>query len=113
MELYFPERKVHMIYRRFASAIVFSILATLAPAQTPTPESSNLSDNHIGQKAMSRVTGIGGVFLKAKDPAMLRAWYKTHLGIDVQVWGGAKFRWVDAAGHPTAGTTAWMVGDGK
>lgn len=62
---------------------------------------------------MTRVTGIGGIFLKAKDPAMLRDWYKKHLGIDVQVWGGAKFRWVDGSGHPTAGTTAWMVGDGK
>jgi len=65
-----------MIYRRFAGAIVFSILATLARAQTITPDSSNRSDNHIQQKAVSRVTGIGGIFLKAKDPAMLRAWYK-------------------------------------
>jgi len=62
---------------------------------------------------MKRVTGIGGVFLKAKDPATLRAWYKTHLGIDVQVWGGASFRWVDGAGQPVAGTTAWSINDGK
>lgn len=61
---------------------------------------------------MSRVTGIGGVFFKARDPAMLRAWYKKHLGIDVQVWGGAKFRWVDDSGNATAGTTAWSIGDG-
>jgi predicted enzyme related to lactoylglutathione lyase len=102
-----------MIYRRFAGAIVFSILATLASAQTIAPDSSNPSDNHIGQKAMSRVTGIGGIFLKARDPAMLRAWYKTHLGIDVQAWGGTAFRWVDTSGHPIAGKTAWSVGDGK
>ena len=62
---------------------------------------------------MSRVTGIGGIFLKAKDPEMLRGWYKAHLGIDVQVWGGTSFRWVDSAGQPTAGTTAWMIGDGE
>ena len=62
---------------------------------------------------MSRVTGIGGIFLKAKDPAMLRAWYKEHLGIDVQAWGGTSFRWVDDAGQATAGTTAWFIGDGK
>ncbi len=49
---------------------------------------------------MKRVTGIGGVFIKAKDPKNLRAWYKTHLGIDVQTWGGATFRWGDSADVP-------------
>jgi predicted enzyme related to lactoylglutathione lyase len=61
---------------------------------------------------MKRVTGIGGVFFSANDPAKLRSWYKTHLGIDVQEWGGAAFRWVDAAGAPTNGTTVWSIGDG-
>ena len=61
---------------------------------------------------MKRVTGIGGVFFRANDPVELRSWYKTHLGIDVQEWGGAAFRWVDAAGAPTNGTTAWSIGDG-
>lgn len=58
---------------------------------------------------MKRVTGIGGVFFHAEDPAALRAWYKAHLGIDVQDWGGAAFRWVDAGGHPVKGTTAWCI----
>lgn len=62
---------------------------------------------------MKRVTGIGGVFFKAKDPQALGAWYRTHLGIDVQSWGGASFDWVDEAGKPTGGTTAWCVGDGS
>lgn len=64
------------------------------------------------KSTMKRVTGIGGVFIKAKDPDKLCAWYKTHLGIDVQTWGGASFRWVDEAGVPTNGQTAWFVGDG-
>jgi predicted enzyme related to lactoylglutathione lyase len=62
---------------------------------------------------MKRVTGIGGVFIGAKDPAKLGTWYKTHLGIDVQEWGGAAFPWVDDAGAPINGTTAWSVGDGS
>ena len=37
---------------------------------------------------MKRVTGIGGIFFKAKDAPSLQAWYKRHLGINVQVWGG-------------------------
>ena len=62
---------------------------------------------------MKRVTGIGGVFIKANDPAALGAWYKTHLGIDVQDWGGAAFTWADSDGKPVGGTTAWSVGDGS
>lgn len=58
---------------------------------------------------MKRVTGIGGVFFKAKDAAALRAWYRRHLGIDVQEWGGAAFTWTDANGAPTGGTTIWSV----
>jgi hypothetical protein len=58
---------------------------------------------------MKRVTGIGGIFFSAKDPKALGAWYKTHLGIDVQDWGGAAFDWTDADGNPTKGTTAWSV----
>jgi predicted enzyme related to lactoylglutathione lyase len=58
---------------------------------------------------MKRVTGIGGVFFKAQDPVALRAWYKTHLGIDVQDWGGAAFTWTDADGKPFAGMTIWNV----
>jgi predicted enzyme related to lactoylglutathione lyase len=59
---------------------------------------------------MKRVTGIGGIFFKAKDPKALAAWYRKHLGIDVQDWGGAAFKWTDDAGAPVAGTTIWSVG---
>ncbi len=58
---------------------------------------------------MNRVTGIGGVFFKAKDPVALRAWYKNHLGIDVQDWGGTAFTWTDASGKPASGTTVWSI----
>lgn len=62
---------------------------------------------------MKRVTGIGGIFFHARDPAALRAWYQKHLGIDVQEWGGAAFTWTDTKGNPTAGTTIWTIGDAK
>ncbi len=41
-----------------------------------------------------KVTGIGGVFFKAKDPATLREWYKEMLGIDYESWGSIFF-WKD------------------
>lgn len=62
---------------------------------------------------MKRVTGIGGVFFNARDPAALHAWYRTHLGIDVQSWGGTAFTWADADGQPYKGTTIWSVGAGE
>jgi predicted enzyme related to lactoylglutathione lyase len=59
---------------------------------------------------MKRVTGIGGIFFKARDAPALQAWYKRHLGIDVQEWGGAAFSWRDDNGKPIGGTTIWSVG---
>ncbi|MEL7499108.1 MAG: VOC family protein [Planctomycetota bacterium] len=58
---------------------------------------------------MNRVTGIGGIFFKANDAPALQAWYKRHLGIDVQAWGGTAFTWTDSAGEPTGGTTIWSI----
>jgi len=48
-----------------------------------------------------RITGVGGVFFKAKDPKALAAWYRDVLGLPLQAWGGAALRY-DAAGHPPA-----------
>lgn len=30
-----------------------------------------------------RVIGLGGVFIKARDPALLRDWYRRHLGLAI------------------------------
>jgi catechol 2,3-dioxygenase-like lactoylglutathione lyase family enzyme len=59
---------------------------------------------------MKRVTGIGGIFFKAKDAPALQAWYKWHLGIDIQAWGGTTFPWADREGKPVAATTVWSIG---
>jgi predicted enzyme related to lactoylglutathione lyase len=40
---------------------------------------------------MERVTGIGGVFFRAKDPEALVAWYADHVGIPVQPDGYVVF----------------------
>jgi predicted enzyme related to lactoylglutathione lyase len=60
--------------------------------------------------SVKRVTGIGGIFFTARDAPALQRWYKRHLGIDVQEWGGAAFRWADDQGQPVGGTTIWSVG---
>ncbi|HEV2377091.1 MAG TPA: VOC family protein [Streptosporangiaceae bacterium] len=54
---------------------------------------------------MQRVSGIGGVFLRARDPAALRSWYAEHLGVEVSDWGGQQFDWTPG------GSTTWAVFD--
>lgn len=39
---------------------------------------------------MATVLGIGGVFVKSKDPEALRGWYRDMLGLEIQEWGGAQ-----------------------
>lgn len=56
---------------------------------------------------MKRVTGIGGIFFKARDPKALGAWYRRHLGIGVEDWGGAAFRWQGPDNPDGVGTTVW------
>lgn len=57
---------------------------------------------------MARVTGIGGIFFKARDPKALAAWYEKNLGISLEKWGGAILRWpADTAGD--GGVTVWHV----
>ena len=41
---------------------------------------------------MKRVTGIGGIFFKCKDPIKIKEWYKTHLGLNTDKYG-ASFIW--------------------
>jgi predicted enzyme related to lactoylglutathione lyase len=57
---------------------------------------------------MRRVTGMGGVFFKAKDPKALADWYRVHLGLKVEAWGGVAFRWAEDNANG-AGTTAWNL----
>jgi predicted enzyme related to lactoylglutathione lyase len=56
---------------------------------------------------VKRVTGIGGIFFKSKDPKALGEWYRKHLGLDVEGWGGVAFRWVTAENPTGTGTTIW------
>ena len=56
-----------------------------------------------------RVTGIGGIFFKARDKEALLAWYRKHLGIDVKEWGGTTFRWHAPDAPEPDGATVWSV----
>jgi predicted enzyme related to lactoylglutathione lyase len=51
---------------------------------------------------VGKVTGVGGVFLKAQDPKRLQAWYVEHLGIPLRDGGYVSFE-----GPEAQGTTAF------
>lgn len=55
---------------------------------------------------MPKVTGIGGIFFKARDLNSLRHWYRTYLGFDVQDEGGAQFLF-NRRDKPGVGYTVW------
>jgi catechol 2,3-dioxygenase-like lactoylglutathione lyase family enzyme len=55
-----------------------------------------------------RVTGIGGVFFKAKDPAKLYDWYEKHLGLTRKGEEGVVFNWRAAEGSEH-GRTVWAI----
>src|SRR3954462_15825237 len=56
--------------------------------------------------AMKRVTSIGGIFFKCKDPGKMREWYKTHLGFNTNQYGTV-FEWRQATDSSKKGFSQW------
>lgn len=59
---------------------------------------------------MARVTGIGGVFFKARDPKALTAWYAKHLGFKIEEWGGSILKWSEDTANDK-GLTVWNLAE--
>ena len=57
---------------------------------------------------MKKVTAIGGVFFKCKDPNKMKEWYKTHLGLSTNEYG-ATFEWREAEDSTKKGSTQWST----
>lgn len=55
---------------------------------------------------MKRVTGIGGIFFKTKDPQKSKNWYQNHLGIESDQYG-ATFKWLEKENPEQEGNTVW------
>ncbi len=58
---------------------------------------------------MKRVTGIGGIFFKSKDPQSLREWYRLHLSIESAGDSGASFHWREVDNPEQKGLTVWSA----
>ena len=57
---------------------------------------------------MKKVTGIGGILFKSKDPKAVNEWYKTHLGFDTTPYG-TSFEWRDIDDSTKKGLTQWAA----
>jgi len=55
---------------------------------------------------MKKVTGIGGIFFKCKDPKKMTEWYQNNLGLNTNPYG-ATFEWYEGADSTKKGQTQW------
>ncbi|MEN2282653.1 VOC family protein [Algoriphagus sp. SE2] len=53
-----------------------------------------------------RVTAIGGIFFKVKDPTKTKDWYKKHLGLQTDDYG-TTFEWRSSENPNQKGFTQW------
>ena len=65
-----------------------------------------ISQQSNKQKTSKKVTGIGGIFFKCKDPQKVREWYQAHLGLNTNQYG-AVFEWYQGADSTKKGFTQW------
>jgi predicted enzyme related to lactoylglutathione lyase len=71
-----------------------------------TVNSIIVKQNNSNAINMKKVTGIGGIFFKCKDPKAVNEWYKTHLGFDTSPYG-TSFEWRDMEDSTKKGLTQW------
>jgi lactoylglutathione lyase len=55
-----------------------------------------------------RVTGIGGIFFRVRDPELMSTWYRKNLGI-ASIEGNADFPWRDINNTEKTGRTTWAL----
>jgi predicted enzyme related to lactoylglutathione lyase len=67
---------------------------------------SIMTNNSNDNTSLKRVTGIGGIFFKCKDPKKVREWYQTHLGLNTNQYG-AVFEWYQGADSTKKGFSQW------
>ena len=67
---------------------------------------NNIISNNYNSTKMKKVTGIGGIFFKSKDPKAINEWYKTHLGFNTTPYG-TNFEWREMDDSTKKGITVW------
>jgi hypothetical protein len=69
-------------------------------------EEKNLFENIKRTFMTKRVTALGGIFFKCRNPELIREWYSKHLGIQADQYG-TSFEWRKSESPEEKGFTAW------
>ncbi len=84
---------------RLLTIIVFTVLVlgcTRTPEKQVVEAKDQINANATEATKMKRVTGIGGIFFKSKDPEKMREWYQKNLGLKTNEYGSLfEFRSTD------------------
>ena len=83
--------------------IAFALVTTFGLGYAFNSIVSKTSSN---DKLPKRVTGVGGIFFKCKDPNKVKEWYTTHLGFNTDKYG-TNFEWREGADTTQRGYTQW------
>jgi predicted enzyme related to lactoylglutathione lyase len=67
---------------------------------------NTLTSKARNQPSIKKVTGLGGIFFKCKDPKKIREWYAKNLGLQTNDYG-AVFEWRQGADTTRKGFTQW------
>ena len=67
---------------------------------------SIITNSNYRKQSIKKVTGIGGIFFKCKDPKKMREWYAANLGLNTNQYG-AVFEWRQGADTSKKGFTQW------
>ena len=79
------------IVTSFCFGFAFKTIISKGPAEQVKPK---------------KVTGLGGIFFKCKDPKKMRAWYEEQLGLSGSAYGSV-FEWRQAEDSSKKGFTQW------
>lgn len=86
-------------------ALVLTLILCSCVSERQKPGPSN---SPTAERPKEKVSGIGGIFFKARDPKKLAAWYHEHLGIDSK-GGYADFDWREKDNPDQMGKTVWAL----
>lgn len=84
----------------------FAILIVAASFLSGFAFKTMLTKQHTEGQERKKVTGIGGIFFKCKDPKKLKEWYSKHLGLNTNEYGSV-FEWRQGADTTKKGFTQW------
>ena len=88
-------------------AIILSI--TIVSSCSAVKDSTNNKETAMSNK-VPKVTGIGGIFFRSKDPAKAREWYAKNLGLAINEYGST-FEFRNSANPDEINYLQWSAFD--